>query len=145
MARSAHLWHGFNWHWLVFKFIFVSYLLVLKVWLHLTDMNRHTVNTLICIWPSVTSFTVRAELSILNEHFFSFNFNRIMHNNRVSSKDRFLDKYAMCIRVSAKLICFIETFTTMMLFEQFLCTLKCLNTKYDIVYYDTKAYYYLFC
>lgn len=145
MARSAHLWHGFNWHWLVFKFIFVSYLLVLKVWLHLTDMNRHTVNTLICIWPSVTSFTVRAELSILNEHFFSFNFNRIMLNNRVSSKDRFLDKCAMCIRVSAKLICFIETFTMMILFEQFLCTLKCLNTKYDIVYYDTKAYYYFFC
>lgn len=68
-----------------------------------------------------------------------------MLNNRVSSKDRFLDKYAMCIRVSAKLICFIETFTMMMLFEQFLCTLKCLNTKYDIVYYDTKAYYYFFC
>lgn len=68
-----------------------------------------------------------------------------MLNNSVSSKDRFLDKYAMCIRVSAKLICFIETFTMMMLFEQFLCTLKCLNTKNDIVYYDTKAYYYFFC
>lgn len=64
-----------------------------------------------------------------------------MLNNSVSSKDRFLDKYAMCIRVSAKLICFIETFTMMMLFEQFLYTLICLNAKYDIVYFDTKTYY----
>lgn len=121
MARSAHFSHGFNWHWLVFKFIFVSYLL-LKVWLHLTDMNRHKVNTWICIWPSVTSFTARAELSILNEHVFSFNFNRLMLNNPVSSKDRCLDKRVMCIRVSTKLICFIETFIMIILFVQFIYT-----------------------
>lgn len=85
-------------------------------------MNRHKVNTWICIWPSVTSFTARAELSILNENVFSFNFNRLMLNNPVSSKDRFLDKRAMCIRVSTKLICFIETFIMMMLFVQFIYT-----------------------